>query len=315
MELAVAEKPSIGWGRRLMDGMWRHKARSLVCPEAPRLDGQLALVTGGNAGIGLGTCRGLLQRGAQVVMASRNAGKAERACAGLREELGAEARVSFAHLDLGDLASVRDAAEALGGRRFDMLACNAGVLPQRRSTSPQGHELAFATNVLGHFLLLRHLMNRGLADNARVVIVTGDIYILARDCTSDYAYRTRLGGMGAYCRSKLGDLWLADQLQRRHPQLHVLVAHPGAVASELGGGGSGLMGAFQRRTLLDANRGAQTSLYCLTQPGLPKGAYLHNTSGLMLLRDEDPARNTAKAAELWQRCETLCKDYLPLLTA
>ncbi len=75
------------------------------------------------------------------------------------------------------------------------------------------------------------------------------------------------------------------------------------------------MGAFQRRTLLDANRGAQTSLYCLTQPGLPKGAYLHNTSGLMLLRDEDPARNTAKAAELWQRCETLCKDYLPLLTA
>lgn len=310
MELAVTDRPSISWPRRLLDGMWQQESRSLVCPETPRLHGKLALVTGGNAGIGLGTCRGLLQRGAQVVMASRSAAKAERACAGLREEFGPDARVSSARLDLGDLASVRDAAEALGEQRFDMLVCNAGVWARRRSTSPQGHEVAFATNVLGYFLLLRHFVGRRLADDARVVILTGDIYILVRDCTSDYRYRTPLGGTLAYCRSKLGDIWLADQLQRRHPQLHVLVSHPGVVASDLGGAGSGLMGVLGRRLLLDFDRGAQTSLYCLTQPGLPKGVYVHNTGGLMMLRDDGPARDTAKAEELWERCEALCEGYL-----
>ena len=49
---------------------------SRVCPQELRMDGRLALVTGGNAGIGLATCRGLLQRGARVVMLSRNASKA-----------------------------------------------------------------------------------------------------------------------------------------------------------------------------------------------------------------------------------------------
>ena len=72
---------------RMLASMWRQGTRSLVCPETPRLEGQRALVTGGSEGVGLGTCRGLLQRGARVIMASRSAAKGERACAQLRDEL------------------------------------------------------------------------------------------------------------------------------------------------------------------------------------------------------------------------------------
>jgi NAD(P)-dependent dehydrogenase (short-subunit alcohol dehydrogenase family) len=295
----------------MLASMWRHEARSLVCPETPRLDGQRALVTGGSEGIGLGTCRGLLRRGARVIMASRSAAKGERACG----ELGADAPVSHLPLDLSDLIRVREAAVTLatrlGGERLDVLVCNAGVWPRRQEVSPQGHERAFATNVLGHFLLLRHLVGQHLTADARVVIVTGDIYILASDCTPDYHYRTPLGGMLAYCRSKLGNLWLAAELGNRHPELRVRVAHPGVVATSLAGARSGLAGALSRRLLLDVDRGAQTTLYCATQPDLPDGAYLHNTQGIMQLRDDDPASDGSRAARLWDRCEALCRDHLP----
>jgi len=279
------------------------------------LEGARALVTGGSEGIGLETCRGLLQRGARVIMASRSAAKGERACAQLRGELGADTQVSFLPLDLCDLSRVREAALALptrlGGQRLDVLICNAGLWPRRHDVSPQGHELAFATNVLGHFLLLRHLVGRQLAADARVVIVTGDIYILASDCTPDYRYRTPFGGMLAYCRSKLGNLWLARELQRRHAELHVRIAHPGVVATNLGGQRKGLGGALSRRMMLDVVRGAQTPLYCVTQPGLPDAAYIHNVLGIMKLADDDPASDGSRAARLWDRCETLCQDHLP----
>jgi NAD(P)-dependent dehydrogenase (short-subunit alcohol dehydrogenase family) len=298
----------------MLASLWRQGSRSLICPETPRLDGQRALVTGGSEGVGLGTCGGLLQRGARVIMASRSAAKCERACAQLRGELGAEAPVSFLSLDLSDLSRVREAvvtlATQLGEQRLDVLICNAGLWPRRHDVSPQGHELAFATNVLGHFLLLRHLIGRHLASDARVVIVTGDIYILASDCTPDYPYRTQFGGMLAYCRSKLGNLWLARELQRRHPDLQVRVVHPGVVATSLGGERKGLAEAFSRRMLLDVVRGAQTTLYCVTQTGLPDGAYVHNVRGIMKLSDDDPASDGWRAARLWEQCEVLCRDHL-----
>ena len=165
--------------------------------------------------------------------------------------------------------------------------------------------------MLGHFLLLRHLAGRHLAADARVVIVTGDIYTLASACTPDYAYRTPLGGMLAYCRSKLGNLWLARELQRRHPELRVRVAHPGVVATSLGGARKGLGDAVSRRMLLDVESGAQTTLYCATQPGLPDGAYVHNVLGILQLDDDDPATDAVRAEQLWQRCETLCQGHLP----
>ena len=78
------------------------------------------------------------------------------------------------------------------------------------------------------------------------VIVVGDIYILARGCSADYAYRGALGGQLAYCRSKLGNLWYARELARRHPSLRVHAVHPGVIATELGGSSAGMTGAAKR---------------------------------------------------------------------
>jgi NAD(P)-dependent dehydrogenase (short-subunit alcohol dehydrogenase family) len=301
--------------RRIAASTWRQRARSIVCPDTPRLDGRRVLVTGGSEGVGLGTCRGLLRRGARVWMASRSRAKGERACAQLRAEFGAQAPVEFLPIDLADLDAVRAFAEALprrlGGAPLDALVCNAGLWPQHHRLSPQGHELAFATNVLGHFLLVRLLLAaRLLREDAHVVAVTGDIYILASECTPDYAFGTPFGGMLAYCRSKLGNIWIARELQRRHPALRVRIAHPGVVATSLAGPRRGRAAELSERMLLDVDRGAQATLVCLTQDGIAPGAYLHNTLGIVRHGDGDPGADAARAAELWDRCEALCRERL-----
>jgi NAD(P)-dependent dehydrogenase (short-subunit alcohol dehydrogenase family) len=281
--------------RRSVAALWRQRARSLRCPESARLDGWLALVTGGNAGIGLETSRGLAKRGAEVIVACRS-------------EVKAPPR--WLPLDLADLASVRAAADRLAhetaGRPIDVAIWNAGLWPERFSLSPQGHEIAFATNVLGHFALTRALELRGMLPAARVVVVTGDIYAGARACTPDFAYRGRVGGADAYRRAKLGNLWLARELARRRPALRVVAVHPGVVASNLVRG----FDAWKRRMFLDCEAGAQASLVAATRPELATGSYLHNTGGLVRFAPDDPAEDAAGAAALWDVCEAAARPFL-----
>jgi 2-deoxy-D-gluconate 3-dehydrogenase len=90
------------------------------------LTGRVALVTGGNGGIGLGMATGLAKAGATVMIAGRNGAKNDEAVAGLRA-LGAKAE-SIA-VDVTDPASitamVEETAKRLG--RLDILVNNAGT--------------------------------------------------------------------------------------------------------------------------------------------------------------------------------------------
>jgi NAD(P)-dependent dehydrogenase (short-subunit alcohol dehydrogenase family) len=293
---------------RLIGSVWRQRSRSVRCPDGPRLDGKRALVTGGNAGIGIEIARGLARRGAEVVIAARNAKTAAAAIDSIVKETGA--RVRHVPLDLSDLASVRSATDALGDAgTIDVLVCNAGLWPQSHALSAQGHELAFATNTLGHHVLVRRLLEgKKLAPAARVVVVTGDIYVRARECTSDFVYEGRGGGALAYSRSKLGNLWFGFELQRRYPSLEVCVVHPGVIASGLGGE-ERPPGFFRDRVMLDLQGGAQAPLWCATQP-IEKGAYYHNTLGRMALRAPDPAADPKAAEAMWARLEELGAAFL-----
>ncbi len=304
----VAVHPPVSGASRLLRCMWRQASRTATCPPTPRLEGRVALVTGGSRGIGLETTRGLAARGAEVITASRGEAVGKGVADAIGTELGTPAH--FVPLDLSDLATIPgtlDRLEALlDGRRLDVLVANAGLWPSRYARSPQGHEIAFATNVLGHHALIRGARERRLlAEGGRVVVVTGDIYVLTRDCSPDYAYRGALGGQLAYCRSKLGNLWYARELARRAPDLRVHVVHPGVIASELGGPSTGLVGALKRGLMLSLEQGAQTSIFCATQPGLESGTYYHNVLGRMDLDPADPAADDARAGAFWERIEGL----------
>ena len=92
-------------------------------------EGRRFLITGANAGLGFETARVLAARGAHVVLACRDAGRAETAMDRIRDEAPA-AELSFQPLDLADLDQVREAAAAVvAGPRIDVLINNAGVMP------------------------------------------------------------------------------------------------------------------------------------------------------------------------------------------
>src|SRR5271170_3141600 len=95
------------------------------------LKGKRILVTGVSAGLGVETARSLAAHGAHVIGAARDLGKASRATEPVRKD-AASGGGSFdlLELDLGNLKSVRTAADVLIARRqlLDAIIANAGVM-------------------------------------------------------------------------------------------------------------------------------------------------------------------------------------------
>jgi NAD(P)-dependent dehydrogenase (short-subunit alcohol dehydrogenase family) len=136
------------------------------------LIGKRMIVTGGSSGIGVETARALAGAGAEVTLAVRDTAAGDRTAA----EIDGDVRV--APLDLSDPASVRAFAAAWDGP-LHVLINNAGVMAiQERRLTPEGWELQFATNHLGHFALALGLHDAlAAAGEARIVSVSSAAHL------------------------------------------------------------------------------------------------------------------------------------------
>ena len=226
-------------------------------PEPGALAGKVALVTGGSAGLGLATVTGLARLGATVHMVVRDEGRGGVARARVVEAVpGAEVHV--ARCDLSDLADVTRAAPALAAARPDILVHNAGVLPPARTLTPQGHELALATHVLGPHLLTRLLADGMGQRRGRVLwISSGGMY--AQKLTFDEP--VPYNGTTAYARTKRMQVVLSGMWAQRLDRVDVHAVHPGwadtpGLTSSLPGFGR-LVGPLLRT----AEQGADTAVW------------------------------------------------------
>ena len=117
------------------------------------LGGRVAIVTGGNGGIGLGMARGLASHGAAIVVAGRNAEKSQAAAKEL-ESLGAKASVFT--VDVKDEGQVKEMIADTVRRhgRLDILVNNAGInvrKPPHEITAAQWREV-METNLTSAFM-------------------------------------------------------------------------------------------------------------------------------------------------------------------
>lgn len=105
----------------------------------PDQSGRTAIVTGANTGLGLETAKALAARGAHVVLAVRNVTKGEAAAEWISRSVP-DADLELQRLDLGSLASVREAAEEIRTKheRIDLLINNAGVMWTPKQTTADG---------------------------------------------------------------------------------------------------------------------------------------------------------------------------------
>lgn len=179
------------------------------------LSGHRAIVTGGASGIGVETARALAGAGADVTLAVRDAAAGRRTAKDIIATTG-NARVQVAPLDLADLASIAKFVAAWDGP-LHMLVNNAGVMASPERRTPEGWELQFATNHLGHFALANGLHNAlAAAGGARIVSVSSSGHLASPVIFSDIHFRERnYEPWAAYGQSKTANVLFAVEANER----------------------------------------------------------------------------------------------------
>jgi NAD(P)-dependent dehydrogenase (short-subunit alcohol dehydrogenase family) len=281
----------------------------------------LAIITGGETGIGYCIAQGLARAGFRIVIACRSGPLAQTGLERLRAEFPATP-IEERRLDLADLDSVRafvaEASRELG--RIDVLVNNAGIAwaPQKRSA--QGFEMHLATNYLGAFAL-----TRGLAPllestpGARVVNMISHAHHQGTIDLQDMSWeRTAYNPQLAYARSKLAMLMFTLELDRRlkaaRSGCKAIACHPGFSATNIAyNSGMNMLQNWAGRIavrlspyfLQSPEQAALPALYAATQAHLRGGEYIGPQRMFGISGPPGPARISRRAldqdlsAKLW----------------
>lgn len=267
------------------------------------LRGRTIVVTGCNSGIGRETMRVLALRGAHVIGSARSRATGEAACAAI------EGRATPVVMDLADFDSVVAASDAIRALDvpIDALVCNAGVVLDALE-QVRGLEKTFVVNHLGHYLLVRRLLDRvTAAPRGRVVVLgSGD----ERNAPPGGIQFDDLSGSGwdaRYAHSKLANGLFSLELARRLAGTRATsnCVSPGHTRSNI----LRHVGNRYRSDARSVEQGAATPCWLAASPqaaGRSGGFW----------RDFAPAeqsgaqRDPAMAARLWSVSETLVRDWL-----
>lgn len=288
-----------------MSAHWKTK-------DIPDQSGRVAIVTGANTGIGFEAARALAEKGAEVILACRNASKAEAAVARLRADVP-DAKVRFESLDLSDLDHVRSFSERIHGEldRLDLLINNAGVMVPPESQTAQGFELQIGVNHFGHFALTGQLLDLLAATpGSRVVNVASIAHRNGKINLDDLHFRQRgYSPWAAYGQSKLANLLFTLELQKRLDaaglDVRVTAAHPGWTQTDLQRH-SGIASFLNPLMAMKPAKGALPTLRAATDPAAEGNSYW-GPHGMGEMRGfPRPAARTADAkdeavaARLWE---------------
>jgi NAD(P)-dependent dehydrogenase (short-subunit alcohol dehydrogenase family) len=288
---------------------------ALEVTEGLDLTGRTMLVTGVTSGVGLETMRVLALRGAHVIGTGRSLARAREACASVR------GRTTPVALELTDFPSVVACAEAVLalGVPLDALVCNAGVMALRKLEQVAGIERQFATNHLGHFLLVHRLLAAlQAAPQGRVVVVSSGVLGWSHPAGIEW---DNLSGARdydpnrAYGQSKLANALFALELARRFEGSAATAnaLHPGYVDTKLFRHYPWSLRGFHNLLpgsgKLTVAQGAATSCYVATAPALAgvSGQFFQDCNPVV---PDARARDAAAAARLWGVSEGLVAAYL-----
>jgi NAD(P)-dependent dehydrogenase (short-subunit alcohol dehydrogenase family) len=197
------------------------------------LSGKRAVVTGASSGIGQETARALAGAGAEVTLAVRDVAAGRRAAAEIAAVPGG-GPVRVARLDLADRASVGEFVDGWAGP-LHILVNNAGIMATPERRTPEGWELQFATNHLGHFALATGLRGAlAAAGGARVVVVSSVGHVNGEVLFDDVNFdRHPYNAWVAYSQSKTANVLFAVEAARRWAadRIAVNALNPGRIAS------------------------------------------------------------------------------------
>ncbi|MEL7062640.1 MAG: oxidoreductase [Bacteroidota bacterium] len=289
----------------------------------PNLTHKVAIVTGGNSGLGYESVLAMAAKGAEVIMASRNLEKGQKAV-GQIKNIHPEAKVTLMKLDLSDLESVKTFAKAFQTdySRLDILLNNAGIMAVPEGRTVDGFERQFGTNHLGHFALTGLLLDLlHQTPESRIVNVASKA---ADSGAFDFDNLNREGNyspLGAYGQSKLANVLFTFELQRKlqaaNSSTVSIAAHPGGSNTNLADGAKinpiirAILTPIFGLIAQSAAQGALPQLYASTAPEAKGGTY-YGPDGFNELRGFPKEANIPSQAlnrdwqrQLWEASEKL----------
>ncbi|KAJ3997375.1 NAD(P)-binding protein [Lentinula boryana] len=295
--------------------------------EIPDLTGKVALVTGGNVGLGKETCKHLLIKGCTVWLAARSKSKAEQAIADLKKETGKEAL--FLELNLSDLKAVKESAEKFKSQNsaLHILICNAGVMtPPIEQITAQGYDLQFGVNALSHFFFIQKLLpllkatSNSLAET-RIVWVASSAQFYFKNPPVNYENltdtpsRKKLGRQGLYTQSKFITVMLGIYLAKllaedQNSNVICICLDPGNIQTELGRNFPPFVATLLTWTILyPVSKGVLTQLYAATTPEAAQynGKYLRPWARLG--EPHPQTKDEVEQKKMWDYCMAAIKDY------
>jgi NAD(P)-dependent dehydrogenase (short-subunit alcohol dehydrogenase family) len=271
------------------------------------LSGRVTVVTGASSGLGREAGTQLSKLGASVILVGRNREKTEAVADSIRRETGnADVRVEIA--DLSSMQDIRALAQRLRGP-IHLLVNNAGVLLPERSQTDEGMETAFATNLLGHFLLTNLLIDE-LEAPARIINVSsGGMYTQRVHVDDLQMANDRYDGTVQYARTKraqviLTEMW-AEMLRDHGIVVHAM--HPGWADTP---GVSKSLPRFHKLTqpfLRTPAQGADTIVWlCASdEAGRSTGRFWHDRKARPTHRSQGTKETEAERESLWSKLTEL----------
>jgi NAD(P)-dependent dehydrogenase (short-subunit alcohol dehydrogenase family) len=255
---------------------------------------KVAIVTGANGAIGLAICKGLAERDYEVVMVCRSPERARQAASEIERAVAA-ARLRTDIVDLSRREEIVAFAERFTGR-LDVLVNNAAIAPHRRTETPEGIEMEFATNVLGYLWMMQAFTKTLLASTPARIVNVASYWAGDLDLEDLQFHRRGYNNDSAYRQSKQCDRMLTVAYARRWPpaQITVNACHPGDVHSTL----SHSLGYGGHES---PEQGADTPVWLATDPALAgiTGKYFASRRQQIC----EFANNTKAIARLVEICE------------
>jgi len=292
-----------------------------IYPLREQLHSLSLTATTGTAGLGAGSITALAKHDpAYIFFSGRNEKSASNIISSVRAA-APNAKLTFLKCDISSLASVQECARSLTSQtsRLDILMLNAGIMATPPSTSVDGYEIQFATNQLGHSLLVKLLLpllqstaKSSAEADVRVINMTSIAYKQAPTQGIDFAtLKTDQANLGLfnkwarYGQSKLAQLLYTDELARRYPEITWLSIHPGYIFTGLFDGTSFLtklpvlIMSIGSRTAVEKGHFAQCWAATAPKNKVVNGGY-YEPIGVLGKRATALAEDRELAGRLWE---------------
>lgn len=286
----------------------------------PDLTDKVIIVTGGNSGLGYESVKAFSEKGAEVILTSRDVNKGENA----KKEIGkTKGNIVVMQLDLMDFASIKSFAQTFkrNYNRLDVLLNNAGIMTTPYFLTKDGLEAQNGTNHFGHFLLTGLLLDLlKSTPNSRVVNVSSNAHKQGKMDFDNLLFENGNGysAMKSYGRSKLANLLFTYELQQNYDDANInsisVAAHPGASQTNLA---RHLEDKFWFKLLTplfkliaqDQMQGALPQIRASVDPNVNGGEYygpegMGQMKGLpVLVSSNEASHNKDDAKKLWEVSE------------